>query len=231
MKPLFDIHNPEIPVVGEDSSFPVRRIYCVGRNYAAHAREMGFDPDRDPPFFFCKPASAIVYCPPGEAVSRPYPQMTSNFHHEIELVIAIGASGKNVAIEQANDLIYGYAIGLDMTRRDQQIRMRDKGRPWELGKAFDDGAPIGQIYPRTQSGLIESGTIAVSVNGEERQNSNITHLIWSIPEIISNLSSFFELQPGDLIYTGTPEGVAHVEAGQQLIGSMQGLADITITYG
>ncbi len=231
MTPLFDIHNPEIPIVGESHSFPVRRVYCVGRNYAAHAREMGFDPDRDPPFFFCKPASAIVYCPPGEAVDCPYPVKTSNFHHEIELVVAIGSSGKDVPIAQANELIYGYGLGLDMTRRDLQISMRDIGRPWEIGKAFDNGAPLGQIYPRSTTGLIESGTIAVSVGGETRQNSNVTHLIWSIPEIISNLSTLFELQSGDIIYTGTPDGVGHVNAGEQLIGSMQGLADISITYG
>jgi fumarylpyruvate hydrolase len=147
------------------------------------------------------------------------------------LVVAIGSSGKDVPIAQANELIYGYGLGLDMTRRDLQISMRDIGRPWEIGKAFDNGAPLGQIYPRSTTGLIESGTIAVSVCGETRQNSNVTHLIWSIPEIISNLSTLFELQPGDIIYTGTPDGVGHVNAGEQLIGSMQGLADISITYG
>lgn len=213
---------------GDTREFPVRRIYCVGRNYAAHAREMGFDPDREPPFFFCKPADAVVYCAPGKTAEAPYPPATENLQHEIELVVAIGAGGANIAVEEANAHIFGYAVGLDMTRRDLQIAMREKGRPWEVGKAFDHGAPIGMIHPVSASGFIESGEIFVNVNDETRQRSDLTHLIWSVPEVIANLSSLFELAPGDLIFTGTPEGVGKVERGDVLTGSVAGLGEIRV---
>jgi len=230
MQPVFTPSQTLIPIAGSDQGFPVRRVYCVGRNYAAHAREMGFDPDRDPPFFFCKPADAVAYCAPGETRQLPFPSLTENFHHEIELVVAIGKGGSDVSIEEANDLIYGYAIGLDMTRRDLQIALRDKGRPWEVGKAFDYGAPIGQIYPKNQTGILEAGEIFLQVDGEDRQRSNLSHLIWSIPEIIANLSTLFRLEPGDLIYSGTPEGVSAINRGQLLLGGFEGLEDISACY-
>ncbi len=228
MSTVFDLPPTTIPVHGDTREFPVRRIYCVGRNYAAHAREMGFDPDREPPFFFCKPADAVVYCAPGKTAEAPYPPATENLQHEIELVVAIGAGGANIAVEEANAHIFGYAVGLDMTRRDLQIAMREKGRPWEVGKAFDHGAPIGMIHPVSASGIIESGEIFVNVNDEARQRSDLTHLIWSVPEVIANLSSLFELAPGDLIFTGTPEGVGKVERGDVLTGGVAGLGEIRV---
>lgn len=228
MSTVFDIPQVSVPIHAGDDTFPVRRVYCVGRNYAAHAREMGFDPDRDPPFFFCKPADAIVYCPPGETVDVPYPSRTENYHHEIELVVAIGKTGRDVASADANELVFGYAIGLDMTRRDLQLAMRDKGRPWEVGKAFDHSAPIGPIYRVADTGILDSGEIVVDVNGDVRQKSDLSHLIWSIPEVIANLSTLFELQPGDLIYTGTPEGVGPVQRGELMTGGFVGLGEIRV---
>ncbi len=228
MSLAFDVDQTTIPVGATDTLFPVRRIYCVGRNYAAHAREMGFDPDRDPPFFFCKPADAIVYCPPELETEVPYPTLTDNYHHEIELVIAIGKAGSNIKAANACDHIYGYATGLDMTRRDLQLGMRDKGRPWEVGKAFDHSAPIGPVYPIEDTGFIESGDIFVEVNGQVRQQSNITHLIWSVPEVIANLSTLFKLMPGDLVYTGTPEGVGPVTRGDILRGGVDSLGEIRV---
>ncbi|GJL82501.1 MAG: isomerase [marine bacterium B5-7] len=228
MTTLFDIPTTTVPVVDSDNEFPVRRIYCVGRNYAAHAREMGFDPDRDPPFFFCKPADSLVYCAPGSVAEAPYPSLTENYHHEIELVVAIGKGGSNIAVEDANEHIYGYAVGLDMTRRDLQIAMREKGRPWEVGKAFDASAPIGPIHPKAVVGLIEKGKIFVEVDGNMRQQSDLTHLIWSTPEVIANLSTLFELKPGDLIYTGTPEGVGPVVRGNIMRGGVETLGEIQV---
>lgn len=230
MTTVFEVPQTTLPIAGSDQSFPVRRIYCVGRNYAAHAREMGFDPDRDPPFFFCKPADALVYCAPGETAEAAFPPATDNLHHEIELVVAIGGSGRDVPVEKANDLVFGYAVGLDMTRRDLQLAMRDKGRPWEVGKAFDQSAPIGPIHPASQTGVIGAGEISLKVNGQMRQNSNLTHLIWSIPEVIANLSTLFELRPGDLIFSGTPEGVGKVERGDILTGAFEGLDEIRIKF-
>lgn len=226
MSTVFDVPGVTVPVKGTDQSFPVRRIYCVGRNYAAHAREMGFDPDRDPPFFFCKPADALVYCAPEEIADTPYPSRTENYQHEIELVVAIGAAARDIPVERANELIFGYAVGLDMTRRDLQLAMRDKGRPWEVGKAFDHSAPIGPIHRVSDIGIIDGGDIHLEVNGETRQKSELTHLIWSIPEVIANLSTLFELRPGDLIYSGTPEGVGKVVPGDLLVGSVTGLGEI-----
>lgn len=216
-----------VPISGSDAVFPVRRIYCVGRNYAAHAREMGFDPDREPPFFFCKPDNSIVVVPPGQTVEIAYPPQTSDFQHEIELVVAIGRGGRDIPIEQANDHVFGYAVGLDMTRRDLQLRARDKGRPWELGKAFDESAPIAPIVPASAIGHPASGAVWVQVDGADKQRSDIAKLIWSVPEVIANLSSFFELQPGDLIYTGTPEGVGKVERGQMMRGGIDGLGELS----
>lgn len=217
-----------IPVVGGDATFPVRRVYCVGRNYAAHAREMGFDPDREPPFFFCKPDNSIVVVPPGQTASISYPSQSTDFQHEIELVVAIGRAGRDIPVEQAEAHIFGYAVGLDMTRRDLQLLARDKGRPWELGKAFDESAPIGYLHPATSVGHPVGGAIWVQVDGEVRQRSDIAKLIWSSAEIVANLSTFFELRPGDLIYTGTPEGVGKVEKGQTMRGGIDGLGQLSV---
>ncbi|SAK84853.1 5-carboxymethyl-2-hydroxymuconate isomerase [Caballeronia arationis] len=217
-----------IPVAGSDDLFPVRRIYCVGRNYAAHAREMGFDPDREPPFFFCKPDNTIVVVPEGQTVDVPYPPQTTEYHHEIELVAAIGKAGRDIPVERANEHVWGYAVGLDMTRRDLQLKLRDKGRPWELGKAFDQSAPIGPLVPATKIGHPAAGAVWVQVDGVDRQRSDIAKLIWSVPEIVANLSTYFELKPGDLIFTGTPEGVAGVLRGNVMRGGIDGLGELSV---
>ena len=217
-----------IPVADSDASFPVRRVYCVGRNYAAHAVEMGFDPNREPPFFFCKPDNSIVVVRPGETVEVPYPAQTSEYHHEIELVAAIGKAGKDIPVERANQHVWGYAVGLDMTRRDLQLKLRDKGRPWELGKAFDQSAPIGLIHPAEKIGHPTRGALWVQVDGQDKQRSDIAKLIWSVPEIVANLSTYFELQPGDLIFTGTPEGVGAVQRGQTMRGGIDGLGELSV---
>ncbi len=196
-----------VPVVGSDEQFPVRRVYCVGRNYAAHAREMGFDPDREPPFFFCKPADAVVPVAAGETLALPYPAQTDNYHYEIELVVAIGKKAV-ISRWKTPEYVWGYATGLDMTRRDRQMEMRQMGRPWEIGKAFDLSAPIAPLHKASETGGIDNAPIWLQVNGEDHQRSDIRHLIWSVNETISYLSGFFELQPGDLIFTGTPEGLA-----------------------
>ena len=219
-----------LPVNGSAALFPVRRIYCVGRNYAAHAREMGFDPDREPPFFFCKPndAESVVPVPAGVNVALPYPPRTENYHYEIELVVAIGKAGRDIAPEDAAAHIFGYAVGLDMTRRDLQMRMREQGRPWEIGKAFDYSAPIGTITRIADCGLLESGAIALSVDGKTVQSSDLDKLIWNVSETIAQLSTLFELRPGDLIMTGTPEGVGAVQRGQRMIGTIDGLTPIAV---
>ncbi len=217
-----------VPVAGRDAAFPVRRIYCVGRNYAAHAREMGFDPDRDPPFFFCKPDNSLVVTPPGQTVDVAYPPQTGDYHHEIELVVAIGKAGHDIPAERALEHVWGYAVGLDMTRRDLQLKLRDKGRPWELGKAFDQSAPIGPLVPAAEAGDVDRATIWLQVDGKDRQRSSVTHLIWSVPEVIAHLSMYFTLEPGDLIYTGTPEGVGAVTRGQVLHGGIDGLGEIRV---
>lgn len=208
-----------VAVQGTKDLYPVRRIYCVGRNYAEHAKEMGFDPEREPPFFFTKPADAIV----ANGVDVPYPPRTENFHHEIELVVAIGKAGKDIPVAQALDHVFGYAVGNDLTRRDLQIASRKIGRPWDTGKAFDHSAPITAIRRVTDGGHIQSGAIWLKVNGERRQQGDIRDLIWSVPEIIAELSTLFTLQPGDLIYTGTPAGVAAVKPGDVMEGHVDGL--------
>ena len=219
-----------LPVNGSTARFPVRRVYCVGRNYAAHAREMGFDPDREPPFFFCKPndAESIVPVPAGTSIELPYPSRTENYHYEIELVVAIGKQGRDIAPEDAAAHIFGYAVGLDMTRRDLQMRMREQGRPWEIGKAFDFSAPIGPITRIADCGLLEAGAIALSVDGVTVQSSDLAKLIWNVSETIAQLSTLFELRPGDLIMTGTPEGVGAVRPGQRLLGTVDGLTPISV---
>ncbi|NMM05353.1 fumarylacetoacetate hydrolase family protein [Polaromonas sp.] len=216
-----------VPVVGSENRFPVHRIYCVGRNYEEHAKEMGFT-GREPPFFFMKPADALVVVEADSTGTMPYPSLTKNFHHEIELVVAIGTGGKNIKAADAHKHIYGYAVGLDMTRRDLQGEMKKQGRPWCIGKAFDHSAPIGPITPVAQAGDAQNAEISLQVNGQERQRSHVSKLIWNIGETIEHLSAAWELQPGDLIYSGTPEGVAAVVSGDTLVGKVAGLSTLTI---
>ena len=216
-----------VPVVGETAQFPVQRIYCVGRNYEEHAKEMGFT-GREPPFFFLKPSNALVVVEAGQTGALPYPSLTQNFHHEIELVVAIGTGGKNIKAIDAMKHIYGYAVGLDMTRRDLQNEMKKQGRPWCIGKAFDHSAPIGPITQIAQAGDVTQAEITLEVNGQLRQTSTIAKLIWNIAETIEHLSAAWELQAGDLIYTGTPEGVAAVVAGDVLTGHVAGLGSLSV---
>lgn len=213
-----------IPVKGTDTHFPVRRIYCVGRNYAEHAREMGFDPDREPPFFFMKPSDAIV----ADGATIPYPPKTEDFHYEIELVVAIGAGGRYITLDGALDHVFGYGVGIDLTRRDVQIEARKAGRPWDMGKGFDRSAPCAALTPAAQFDPTR-GTIWLEVNGERKQASDLSKLIWSVPEVISYLSGYMELQPGDLIFTGTPEGVGPIVRGDVVKGYIDGLGDISMT--
>lgn len=216
-----------LPVVGSDARFPVRRVYCVGRNYVAHAQEMGFS-GREPPFFFLKPADAVVPAPAGQAIGIDYPPLTKDLHHEIELVVAIGEGGKQIAAADAMRHVFGYAVGLDMTRRDLQADMKKQGRPWCIGKAFDQSAPVGALTPAKDAGDIAHARIALQVNGETRQQSDLSQLIWSIGEIVEHLSNAWTLAPGDLIMTGTPEGVAAVVPGDRLVGSIEGLPSIEV---
>ena len=219
-----------VPVLGQAERFPVRRIYCVGRNYEEHAKEMGFT-GREPPFFFLKPADALVVVNEGETGHMPYPSLTQNLHHEIELVVAIGTGGRNIKAADAEKHIYGYAVGLDMTRRDLQNDMKKQGRPWCIGKGFDHSAPIGPITPAAQAGDVANAEIYVQVNGQDRQRSNTSQLIWNIAETIEHLSAAWELQPGDLIYTGTPEGVGAVVSGDKITGRVEGVAEVALTIG
>ena len=216
-----------VPIRGLSERFPVRRIYCVGRNYEEHAKEMGFT-GREPPFFFLKPADTLVVVEDGQTGALPYPSLTQNYHHEIELVVAIGQGGRNIPAAQALEHVYGYAVGLDMTRRDLQNEMKKQGRPWCIGKAFDHSAPIGAITPAAQAGDIMNAEISLQVNGVDRQRSHISKLIWNIAETIEHLSTAWELQPGDLIYSGTPEGVAAVVPGDTLVGQVKGIGSLTL---
>lgn len=216
-----------IPVNGSDAVFPVRRVYCVGRNYAEHAKEMGFT-GREDPFFFNKPADALLTVAEGQTGTMPYPPKTSNLHYEIELVVALDKGGRDLTVEQAAECVWGYAIGLDMTRRDLQGEAKKQGRPWEVGKAFDQSAPIGPLYPRDQVGTLDSGAISLSVNGTVKQSSDLTQMIWNIAESIAYLSGLFELKAGDIIFTGTPEGVGPVVAGDTLVGAVAGLGELRI---
>ena len=216
-----------VPVVGSAERFPVRRIYCVGRNYEDHAKEMGFT-GREAPFFFLKPADAALVVDAGSTGSLPYPSLTHNLHHEIELVVAIGKGGKNISAADAPQHIFGYAVGLDMTRRDLQGEMKKQGRPWCIGKAYDHSAPIGPITPALQASAVSQAEIYLQVNGHDRQRSQIGKLIWSIAEIIEHLSAAWELKAGDLIYTGTPEGVGAVVVGDKLVGGVTGLGTLSV---
>ena len=216
-----------VPVVGKAERFPVHRIYCVGRNYEEHAKEMGFT-GREPPFFFMKPADAVLVVNAGETGDMPYPSLTKNLHHEIELVVAIGKGGKNIQAADAMKHIYGYAVGLDMTRRDLQNDMKKQGRPWCIGKGFEHSAPIGPITPAALAGDVANAEIYVQVNGQDRQRSHVSQLIWNIAETIEHLSTAWELQAGDLIYTGTPEGVGAVVTGDTMVGAVTGLGELKV---
>ncbi len=219
-----------VPVAGSAARFPIHRIYCVGRNYEEHAKEMGFT-GREPPFFFMKPADAAVVVDAGTTGTMAYPTLTKNLHHEIELVVAIGTGGSNIAAADAHKHIFGYAVGLDMTRRDLQNDMKKQGRPWDIGKGFEQSAPIGPIVPKAEAGDVEHAAISLQVNGTDRQRSNVSQLIWNIAETIEHLSAAWELQPGDLIYTGTPEGVAAVVQGDLLEGEVAGLPRLSVRIG
>ena len=216
-----------LPIAGSSDRFPVRRVYCVGRNYEAHAKEMGFT-GREPPFFFMKPADAVVPVPAGSVGEIAYPTLTRDLHHEIELVVAIGKGGRDIAVADAAKHIYGYAVGLDMTRRDLQGDMKKQGRPWCIGKAFDQSAPIGPVTPIASCGEITRGAISLTVNGAPRQASDVSMLIWSVAEVIAHLSAAWQLAPGDLIMTGTPEGVAAVVRGDRMHGEIAGLGALDV---
>ena len=215
-----------LTIAGRDERFPVNRVFCVGRNYAAHAREMGKDPDREPPFFFMKPANAVVDA--ARPTSVPYPPRTKNYHHEIELVVVIDKGGRDIPIADALDHVYGYAVGLDMTRRDLQLEARDKGRPWEFGKSFAKSAPIGALHRAVDVGHVSPAAITLQVNDKPRQSSDIDKLIWSVAECVAYLSEYEALEPGDVIMTGTPEGVNSVVAGDVMRGAIAGLGEIEV---
>ena len=223
------VFNPKprvsAPIDGTDEEFPVERIFCVGRNYAAHVAEMGMDPEREAPFFFTKWAES--YVPSGSEIS--YPMSTESYHYEIELVVAVGKQCANVPLESAKDCIYGYATGLDMTRRDLQLAARERGRPWDTGKNFEESAPMGRIHKAEDVGHISAGRIWLEVNGEVTQDSNISNLIWSVDEIIADLSRYYTLMPGDLIFTGTPDKVGPTVAGDKLVGYVEGLSSLALS--
>jgi fumarylpyruvate hydrolase len=219
--------TPTLAIAGSTERFPVNRIFCVGRNYAAHAREMGKDPDREPPFFFMKPGNAAVDAS-GNGVSIPYPTKTNNFHHEVELVVAIAKGGIDIPVATALEHVFGYAVGLDMTRRDLQLDARDKGRPWEFGKSFSQSAPIGALHRAADIGHLSDARIAIEVDGVVKQDSNIAKLIWSVSECIAYLSEYDCLEPGDLIMTGTPEGVGPVTVGSTMRASIERLGEILV---
>ena len=219
--------QPTAEIAGRSERFPIHRVYCVGRNYAAHIREMGLDPDREPPFFFMKPADSVV--PSDTAV--PYPPQTADFHHEIELVIAIGAGGSDIPVEAALDHVFGYGVGMDLTRRDLQVDARNRGRPWESGKSFDHSAPLAPLHLAAEVGPLSRGRIWLTVNGDIRQEGDIGQMIWSTAEVVSAASRLWELRPGDLIYSGTPEGVGALAPGDLVEGGIDGLTGLTIRIG
>ena len=219
---------PSLPVSGTSDLFPVRRVYCVGRNYAAHAREMGGDPTREPPFFFMKPADALQPIAEGETVDHPYPPKTGNYHFEIEMVVALAKGGRDIPVDQALDHVFGYAIGLDMTRRDLQDEAKQLRRPWELGKAADLSGPVGPIHPVSAGGHLANGAISLTVDGAIKQKADLSDMIWSVAEQIAYLSTYFELVPGDVIFSGTPDGVGAVTKGQTMAGAIEGLGEIRL---
>ena len=224
--PAWDI--PTVPIAGSSELFPVRHIYCVGRNYAEHAKEMGGDATKEPPFFFCKPADSVVPVVAPAVGTVRYPLATKNYHHEIELVVAIGKRGVALTPESANDVVFGYATGLDMTRRDLQSDMREKKRPWDLGKSFAQAAPIAPIHTVSATGVLARGAIWLDVNGTRRQQGDLADMIWDVPHTLSFLSQYYELLPGDLVFTGTPAGVGAVVVGDRLDGHIDGLTPLSI---
>jgi len=225
---LFAIAPTFIPIDGSTELFPVRRIYCIGRNYAAHAREMGSDPTREPPFFFQKPTDAVQIVPPGVTVDHPYPSLTKNYHYEIELVAALERGGRDIPVDQALACVFGYTVGLDMTRRDLQRAMGDEKKPWEIGKSFDRSAPLGPLYLAAKTGPFTEGAIWLKVNGQVKQSANLNQMIWSVAEQISKLSQAFELMPGDIVYSGTPENVGPVVRGDVITGHIDRLPDLSV---
>jgi len=227
-KAIFTVAQTTVPIAGESSVFPVRRIYCIGRNYAAHAIERGSDPNREPPFFFQKPTDAIQNVPIGTVADHPYPSLTKNYHHEVELVAALKSGGTNIAPEKALEHVYGYALGLDMTRRDLQNEMAAMKKPWEIGKSFDHAAVLGPIHPASKTGHFTKGAISLAVNGTVRQSSDLDKMIWSVAEQIAKLSEAFELKAGDIIYSGTPANVGPVVKGDVLLCKLDGLPDMSI---
>jgi len=218
--------RPSLAVAGSDARFPVGRIYCVGRNYAEHAREMGHDPDREPPFFFMKAANSVV----DSGATLAYPVGTKDVHHEIEMVVALARGGRRIPVDEALDHVWGYGVGLDMTRRDIQGEAKKMGRPWEMGKSFDESAPVGELKPASSIGHPSKGAIWLKVNGQVKQQGDLAMQIWSVPEQIAYLSNLITLQPGDLIFSGTPAGVGPVKAGDRLEGHVDGVGDLVITY-
>ena len=227
-KTPFSVPDTFIPIVGSDMVFPVRRIYCIGRNYAAHSREMGSDPTREPPFFFQKPTDAVQNVAPGTVADHRYPPLTKNYHYEVELVAALHKGGRNIAIADALECVYAYTVGLDMTRRDLQRAMGDEKKPWEIGKSFDKSAPIGPLHLAAQTGAFTQGSIWLKVNGQTKQSANLNQMIWSVAEQISKLSQAFELMPGDIIFSGTPENVGPVVRGDVMTGHIDRLPDISV---
>jgi fumarylpyruvate hydrolase len=227
-KPMFPVPATTIPIAGETDVFQVRRIYCIGRNYAAHAIERGSDPTREPPFFFQKPTDAIQNVAVGTVVDHSYPSLTKNYHHEVELVAALKSGGANITAEKALEHVYGYALGLDMTRRDLQNGMAAEKKPWEIGKSFDHAAVLGPIHPATKTGHFVNGAISLAINGTVKQSSDLKNMIWSVAEQIAKLSEAFELKAGDIIYSGTPENVGPVVKGDVLLCKLEGLPDMSI---
>jgi fumarylpyruvate hydrolase len=228
MRTPFAVPGTFIPVAGTDELFPVRRIYCIGRNYRAHSIEMGSNPDREPPFFFQKPTDAIQFVAAGTVPDHPYPPLTKNYHYEAELVAAIGKGGRNIPVATALDHVWGYTLGLDMTRRDLQRAMGDEKKPWEIGKSFDRSAPIGALHKVAQTGHFKQGAIWLKVNGQVKQNANLSQMIWSVAEQVSRLSEAFELFPGDIIYSGTPENVGPVVKGDVIEMHIDGLPNLSV---
>lgn len=218
---------PTLPVVGSADLFPVHRIYCVGRNFADHAVEMGHDPNKEPPFFFQKNPDTLV--PSGATI--PFPKMTQDLHHEIEMVVALKSGGEDIPVEKALDCVFGYAVGLDLTRRDLQGEAKKLGRPWETGKAFEDGAPCSAIVPAESIGHPAAGRIFLNVNGALKQQGDLNQMIWKVPEMIATLSTLFRLAPGDLIFAGTPAGVGQLRKGDRLDGGVEGVGALTLTLG
>jgi fumarylpyruvate hydrolase len=218
-----EITAPTIAIAGTNNRFPVRRIFCVGQNYADHAREMGSDPDRQEPFFFSKPADAVV----ANGTTLPFPSQTEDLHHEVELVIALGAGGKNISVDDAAATIFGAGVGIDLTRRDLQAVAKKAGRPWDMAKGFDRSAPVAALTPGIPA---TTGSIALTVDGETRQSGDLSMMIWSVPEIIATLSTFVELAPGDLIFTGTPAGVCAIQRGQTVRATIEGFDPLEVTF-